>query len=80
MSTVCPWDWVHDQVASKRVSAVKIVNPSMSRTACIVSSLGEKPLPAIDATILAIREAIAMAMKDGLLKGKLIEKDSTEEA
>lgn len=72
MSLVCPWDWIHDQVASKRLSATKIVNPVMSRTACLVSSLSKKPIPAMDATIGAIKEAIVSAKNEGLLRGTLI--------
>lgn len=78
MSTVCPWDWIHDQVASKRVCAAKIINPSMSRTACIVSSLGEKPVPAIDATIGATKQAIALAEKEGKLRGTIFHSDQAE--
>lgn len=72
MNTICPWDWIHDQVASKRVCAAKIINPAMTRTACLVSSLGEKPIPAIDATISATREAITIAAQEGKLRGTLL--------
>ena len=72
MTTVCPWDWVHDQVASKRLCAAKIVNPSISRTACLISSLGEKPAPAMDATIGAIKQAIVLAEKGGMLRGDIL--------
>ena len=78
MSTVCPWDWIHDQIASKRLCAAKIVNPSMNRTACLVSSLGEKPAPAIDAAVGALKEAIIQAEHEGKLRGTLLWENSEQ--
>lgn len=72
MSTVCPWDWIHDQIASKRLCAAKIINPAMSRTACLVSSLGEKPVPAMNATVGALKEAIIIAEREGKLRGTVL--------
>jgi DNA-binding transcriptional LysR family regulator len=76
--TVCPWDWIHDQVASKRLCAAKIVNPSMSRTACLIYSLGGKPVPAFDATVGAIKEAISLAKSEGKLRGTLMEEQGKQ--
>jgi len=68
-NTISPWDDVHAHVIHERVTARKIVNPSIDRTVCLVSSLRSEPSFATTAIIGAIKEAIDDARRADKLRG-----------
>jgi LysR family nitrogen assimilation transcriptional regulator len=68
-STISPWDDIHDRVRDKRVVAQKIINPSMERTVCLISSLRREPSFATNAIIGAIKESVDEARSRGNLRG-----------
>jgi DNA-binding transcriptional LysR family regulator len=69
-NTISPWDEIHDQVVANLVSARRIVNPSIDRTVCLISSLRETPSHAVSAVVGVIKEAMDIARKEDRLRGK----------
>ena len=69
-NTISPWDEIHDHVRGKRFSAQKIVNPSMDRTVCLISSLRREPSFATNAVVGAIKESVEKARSLGNLRGE----------
>ena len=69
-NTISPWDEICSYVEGKRIIARKIVNPSMDRTVCLVSSLRKEPSFATTAIIGAIKECIDHARVAGNLRGE----------
>ena len=68
-NTISPWDEIHDHVRDKRFSAQKIVNPSMDRTVCLISSLRREPSFATNAVIGVIKDSTEKARSMGNLRG-----------
>lgn len=69
-NAICPWDHARDFVASKRLSARKIVSPSMERTLCLVSPVTNIDSFATMAIIDAIKSAIQDARDQDNLRGR----------
>jgi LysR family nitrogen assimilation transcriptional regulator len=68
-TTISPWDDIYSHVANQRVTARKIVKPSVKRTVCLVSSLRSEPSFATTAIIGVIKEAIDAARRADKLRG-----------
>jgi LysR family nitrogen assimilation transcriptional regulator len=72
-NTISPWDEIYSYVEGKRITARKIVNPSMDRTVCLVSSLRKEPSFATTAIVGAIKESIDHARVAGNLRGEPVQ-------
>ncbi|MBT5558369.1 MAG: hypothetical protein HOJ88_00625 [Proteobacteria bacterium] len=68
--TISPWDDIYSHVANKRITARKIVNPSVERTVCLISSLRSAPSFATTAIVGVIKEAIDDARREDKLRGE----------
>lgn len=68
-NTISPWDEIYDYVRQERVVARRIINPSMKRTVCLISSLNTASSFATMAVIGAVKESIEKAMLMGNIKG-----------
>lgn len=68
--TIGAWSLVFDHVRTNLITARKIVNPPMERTAYLVSSLDKSPSPATVAMIGAVKSAIQHAINTDKLRAK----------
>ena len=68
--TISPWDDIYSHVANKRITARKIVNPSVERKVCLISSLRSAPSFATTAIVGVIKEAIDDARREDKLRGE----------
>lgn len=69
--TISPWSLIYDHVNTKLVSAQKIVEPQMERTAYMVSSLKKTPSAATRITVEAIKRSLVEAVEKDHLRAHL---------
>nr|WP_070959332.1 LysR family transcriptional regulator [Hyphomonas sp. Mor2] len=73
--SISPWSLIHDRVASGTLFARRVVNPTLSREASIVTHRSRPETPAVKLIREAIRKTVIQSHTEDVWRGRLLLED-----